>query len=90
MPKEAFRLPLEGSVSVLGLGHSVPIFGIGNVTLGQVPKPASGGLCRGFPEFRFSLFIECGRKPANELEGVIRAELVFQPSRRALLDACGL
>ena len=54
MPKEAFRLPPEGSVPALGLGLSVPICGMGNVTLGQVPKPASGGLCRGFPEFRFS------------------------------------
>ena len=54
--KGAFRLPLEGFVSALRLGLSVPICGIGNVTFGKVPKPASGGLCRSFPEFWFSLF----------------------------------
>ena len=79
MPKGAFRLPLEGPASALGLGLSEPICGMGNVTFGQVPKLASGrGLCRGFPEFRFSLSIGCGRKPSNEFERMIGAELVFQ------------
>ena len=48
MPKEAFTLPLEGSMSALGLGLSVPIYGMGNVTFGQVPKPARE---RAVPQF---------------------------------------
>jgi len=43
------------------------------------------GLCRSFPEFWFSSFIECGRKPTYEFEEVIRAELVFQSQRARIV-----